>query len=127
MASKAKKALYEAEENYDKARTFDEQSKNISTELTAVAKRSTQIEEILNNLNSYFAMSNDAMLDVVFEAGTNWNNFNRKQKETVGACAQLAKTIKNILDTPLLGEDGKLTYASQEAVSIGKEALYKLE
>lgn len=127
MASKAKKALYEAEENYDKARTFDEQSKNISTELTAVAKRSTQIEEILNNLNSYFAMSNDAMLDVVFEAGTNWNNFNRKQKETVGACAQLAKTIKNILDTPLLGEDGKLTYASQEAVSIGKEVLYKLE
>lgn len=127
MASKAKEALYNAEENYDKARAFDQQSKNIDTELAAISKRSEQIQDILNRLDKYFIMSNEVMLDVVCDAGTNWKNYNNEQKKAVGACAQLAKTIKIILDTSLLGESGKLTGASENAVFTGEMALNELE
>lgn len=127
MASKAKEALYNAEENYDKARAFDQQSKNIDTELAAISKRSEQIQDILNRLDKYFIMSNEVMLDVVCDVGTNWKNYNNEQKKAVGACAQLAKTIKIILDTSLLGESGKLTRASEDAVFTGEMALNELE
>jgi len=127
MASKAKEALYAAEENYDKARAFDEQSKNIATELGAVSTRAVQIQDILVQLNEYFIKSNDAMLDVIFDAGSNWKNYNVNQKKTVGACAQLAKTIKVILDTSLLGENGEITVASKDAVITGQKALEDLE
>lgn len=127
MASKAKEALYDAEENYDKARAFDEQSKNISSKLKAISKRADQISDILVKLNRYFEQSNNVLADVIAEAGTNWKDYSVEQKKTVGACAQLAKTIKIILDTSLMGEDGKLTKASKDAIDIGKEAIYDLE
>lgn len=127
MASKAKEALYDAEENYDKARAFNEQSKNIASELKAISKRANQIAEILERLDRYFARSNRAMNDVISEAGTNWKDYSVAQKKTVGACAQLAKTIKLILDTSLMGEDGKLTRESKAAVEMGKDAIYELE
>lgn len=127
MASKAKTALYEAEENYDKARAFNEQSKNIASELKAIAKRADQISNILEDLDRYFVRSNRAMASVIAEAGTDWKNYTVSQKKTVGACAQLAKTIKLILDTSLMGEDGKLTRDSQKAIELGEDAIYELQ
>lgn len=127
MASKAKEALYDAEENYDKARAFNEQSLNITSELNEVAARADQIKAILLRLDNYFAISNDALLDVVCEAGTSWKNYDLEQKKIVGACAQLAKTIKIILDTSLLGENGKITKASQASLSLGEDLLDQKE
>lgn len=123
MASKAKEALYNAEENYDKALAFDEQSKNIASKLNAVSKRANQIQEILTKLDGYMGMANESMLEVILDSGSDWKNYSREQKETVGACAQLAKTIKLILDTSLLGENGELTRESKEAVNAGERAL----
>lgn len=127
MASKAKEALYEAEENYDKARAFDEQSKNIASSLNAIKKRAGQIESVLNKLDNYFRKSNDTMKSVISKSGTNWNRYSAEDKKSVGVCAQLAKTIKIILDTSLLSENGKLSPDADKAVALGNNKLAEIE
>lgn len=126
MASKAKEALYEAEENYDKARAFNEQSKNISSSLNAIKKRAGQINTILNSLDSYFVQSNGALKAVITKSGTNWNKYSVDDKMKVGASAQLAKTLKIILDTSLLKEDGKLSPEADKAIAIGNDKIQEL-
>lgn len=127
MASKAKEALYEAEENYDKARAFDEQSKNIASSLNAIKKRAGQIESVLNKLDDYFRKSNDTMKSVIAKSGTNWNRYSAEDKKAVGVCAQLAKTIKIILDTSLLSENGKLSPDADKAVALGNNKLAEIK
>lgn len=127
MASKAKEALYEAEENYDKARAFNEQSKNIASSLNAIKKRAGQIESVLNRLNDYFLKSNDTMKNVIAKSGTNWNRYSTEDKKAVGVCAQMAKTIKIILDTSLLNENGKLSPDADKAIALGNDKLEEFE
>ena len=127
MASKAKEALYEAEENYDKARAFAEQSKNIASSLNAIKKRAGQIESVLNRLDVYFVKSNETMKGVIAKSGTNWNKYSMEDKKAVGVCAQLAKTIKIILDTSLLNENGKLSPDADKAIALGNDKLEEIE
>lgn len=126
MASKAKEALYEAEEYYDKARAFKEQAKNICSNLSAIDERAKQIDFVLKKLDVYFKQS-VAGLSAVTSNGLNWKNYTNEEKQIVGASAQIAKTIKIILDTSLLNEKGNLQKGKvTAAVKLGEESLKKL-
>lgn len=127
MASKAKEALYEAEEYYDKARAFKEQAKGICSNLKAISERAGQIDAILKKMDAYFTRSVNALAGVTANSGTNWNDYSVADKKIVGASAQIAKTLKIILDTSLLNENGDLEKAKiNSAVSLGKEYLTRL-
>lgn len=127
MASKAKEALYEAEEYYDKARAFKEQAKGICSNLKAISERAGQIDAILKKMDAYFVRSVTALAGVTANSGTNWNDYSVADKKIVGASAQIAKTLKIILDTSLLNENGDLEKAKiNSAVSLGRETLTKL-
>lgn len=124
MNSKAEEAWAKARENLDKAWAFDEQSKNIEARLNGISKRADQIKDILVKLENYFDDANDALLDVMLDAGTDWKNYSVAQKKTVGGCAQLAKTIKIILDTSLLNEAGDdVSNESAKIIEVGNNAL----
>ena len=126
MASKAKEALYEAEEYYDKARAFKEQAKNICSNLSAIDERAKQIDFVLKKLDVYFKQS-VAGLSAVTSNGLNWKTYTNEEKQIVGASAQIAKTIKIILDTSLLNEKGNLQKGKvTAAVKLGEESLKKL-
>lgn len=126
MASKAKEALYEAEEYYDKARAFKEQAKNICSNLSAIDERAKQIDFVLKKLDIYFKQS-VAGLSAVTSNGLNWKTYTNEEKQIVGASAQIAKTIKIILDTSLLNEKGNLQKGKvTAAVKLGKESLMQL-
>lgn len=127
MASKAKEALYEAEENYDKARAFNEQSKNIASSLNAIKKRAGQIDSVLQRLDAYFATGNETMKGIIAKSGTNWNRYSEENKKSIGACAMLAKTMKIILDTSLLSENGKLSPDADKAIALGNDKLEEIE
>lgn len=127
MASKAKEALYEAEEYYDKARTFRTQAEKICSNLSLITKRANQIDNLLNQLDNYFVKSVEALTQVISIEGHNWNSYSDDSKKIVGASAQLAKTIKIILDTSLLDEKGNMEKAKTKSViNLGKKSLKQL-
>lgn len=128
MASKAKEALYEAEEYYDKARAFEAQAEGICSNLSLISERANQIDKLLNKLDSYFVKSVKALTQVILIEGNDWSKYSDDNKKIIGASAQIAKTIKIILDTSLLNENGKLRKAATKSViKLGEDNLKLLK
>ena len=46
--------------------------------------------------------------------GTDYSQFRQESKKTIAAAASTAASIKAVLDTPLLAEDGSLTLESEK-------------
>ena len=126
MAAKAEEALNNAKSNLDKARKFRQEGENICSLLYAIEKRSTQIDKLLNDLNVYFMPAVDKMEYIIDVAGTDWRDYRNKEKQTIGWAAQIAKTIKIVLDTSILREDGSLDPGSKEKLQKGNEFLKKI-
>ena len=108
MASKAEKALNDARANMDQAKMFQEQGENICSALNAIQDRATQIKDLLDELDYRMARVVSDIDNIIYDFGTDFRKFNRSAKETVGIAVQIAKTIKIVIDTPLLNEDGEL-------------------
>ena len=58
------------------------------------------------------------MQDVIEGNGTDWNAYSVEQKKCIGEAAMLAKTLKAVMDTPLLHEDGTLNEDSQSCLAL---------
>ncbi|MBR3747023.1 MAG: hypothetical protein IKN27_08705, partial [Selenomonadaceae bacterium] len=56
-------------------------------------------------------------------SGIDWRNYSRDEQNVIGMAAQLAKTIKVVVDTSLLSENGKLKDAETAKVLSAGRAL----
>lgn len=54
------------------------------------------------------------MENIIKTEGTNYSQFRQESKKTIAAAASTAASIKAVLDTPLLAEDGSLTLESEK-------------
>lgn len=108
MASKAEKALNDARSNLDQAHAFQEQGENICSVLNAIQDRAIQIKDLLDELDYRMSRAVSEVDNIIYDFGTDYRKLNRSAKEEIGIAAQIAKTIKIVLDTPLLNEDGEL-------------------
>lgn len=125
LGSKAETALSDAKSNRAKAEKFEQEVKNMCSALNAIKDRGNQIKNLLDKLNEKFDNSVKKVDMVIELMGTDWNEYNKAAKEKVGTAAQLAKTIKIVLDTSLLKEDGKLNEDSQKQIKAGQAVLEK--
>jgi hypothetical protein len=112
-----------ASENLDKARSNLAEARKIAEELnTAVVlcngirRRSYMFERLLIQLDILFSPLVFQMDHIITVRGVDWRNFQADEKNTIAAATSLAKTIKTVLDTPILSEDGKLTDVSKQVV-----------
>lgn len=126
MASKAEEALNNSRSNVKKAERFAEESKNICSVLNAINVRANQIDSILFNLNNILKDANELMTSIVKLNGVDYRKFAPVQKKTISKAVFVAIGIKNIIDTPLLTEDGKLDIKSEQAVIAGSNYITKL-
>lgn len=88
---------------------------NIAADLCkAIVNRADLYINLLLKLNEYFLSAIEKMHHILQQYGANYNTYNEEQKKVVAAAASLAVSIKTIIDTPLLNEDGTLTEQSYE-------------
>ena len=60
------------------------------------------------------------MEDIVANEGNDYSKYTMESKKTIASCASVAVSVKSVLDTPLLTDDGLLTEESAEkAFNIG--------
>ncbi len=123
MASQAQKALNDSYGNYDKAKAFKAQAKNIGIALKGIVTRANQLTELLQKLNCYFKDYVDNMAQIINSKGSDWNEYNNNEKVQIFKCVQMAQTIKIILDTSLLSENGELDEATNRVVNEGNSYL----
>jgi hypothetical protein len=126
LDSQATKKLNEAHGNLDSAKVFKKQAKLIGTSLKGIYTRANQLNELLNQLNSFFKTYIEHMITTISGRGTDWQQFSKTEQESIYVCVQLAQTIKIVLDTSLIDQEGQLTQKSEEALAVGEKFLGQL-
>ncbi|MDF9297325.1 hypothetical protein [Geobacillus stearothermophilus] len=127
FASQARKALNDSYANYDKARAFKMQAKNIGVALKGIFIRANQLTELLHKLDTYFVKYISKMKLTIGKRGTDWNNYSLTEQQDIYRCVQLAQTIKAVIDTSLLDENGELEEETNQILEDGNRYLRILE
>lgn len=127
FASKSRKALNDSYCNYDKAKLFKAQAKNIGVALKAIFIKTNQMIEVLQKLDYYLVNYVNKLGEILKTKGTDWENYNIREKEDIYKCVQIAKTIKIILDTSLLKENGELDEAVNIVLDNGNKYLNMIQ
>lgn len=126
FASQAKSALNDAYGNYDKAKAFKKQARNIGIALKAIFTRANQLTELLKKLDVFFAYQVGVLRDIIDSKGVNWQDYSTTEQEEIYKCVQLAQAIKVILDSPLLKQEGQLDEATEYVLENGNKYLNTL-
>lgn len=125
LAAQAEAAKHDAYANYHKAELAAEKMKAATVAANAIQCRCAEINTVLNELNVRFAPLLSS-LERLVQSNSNYEMYSEVNKKGVFITASIAKTIKNIMDTPLIDENGVLTADSHKAVELGREILTRV-
>lgn len=119
-----------ARKNLEKARTNLAEAERIAGELNTAAlqcevirRRTYMFYNLLARLDARFMPLLYRMEDILQNEGDDYRQYSPESKKTVAACAGIAVTIKYVLDTPLLTDDGLLTPESEQTVIAVQEQM----
>ena len=114
VGAKGGKSLEEAKANAYKANEMCEQFENGALECIAIRRRSHMFYKILARLDALLMPLTYEMERIIEEEGTDYSKFSAESKKSIAAAASTAISVKSLLDTPILTEDGKLTDESEQ-------------
>lgn len=109
----AKKGLEKAYTNRAEAVLIAAQLNTASLQCETIRRRTCVFYNLLARLDSYFMPLIYQMSDIVKAEGDDYSFYSADSKKIIASCASVAVSIKSVLDTPLLTDDGLLTDASE--------------
>lgn len=109
----AKKDLEKAYTNRAEAVQIAAQLNTASLQCETIRRRTCVFYNLLARLDSYFMPLIYQMSDIVKTEGDDYSCYGADSKKIIASCASVAVSIKSVLDTPLLTDDGLLTDASE--------------
>ena len=106
---KAEEALNKAKTYKCKADEWIAKADKINAYLKAVTERAEQIEKLLADFDRMLAEQLEIMLrNLRQNQSYDWNDYSVADQKQIAITALLTKAIKQVIDTPLLYEDGTL-------------------
>lgn len=104
----------------DKAKTHEaiEGLKLVETLCNSIYARTKLFSALLVNLDMYLERAVNELERIINTCGNDYAAYNEQDQAAVAMSVSLAKTIKKVLDTPILDEGGALT---KESESVYKE------
>lgn len=113
-----------ARKNLDKAYTNRAEAIQIASQLNVaglqcetIRRRTYMFYNLLARLDTYFLPLIYKMEDIVTSEGEDYRNYSAESRKLVASCASVAVSVKSVLDTPLLTDDGLLTEESEQTAS----------
>ena len=110
--AKASKNLDNAYANDAKADEICEQLKTAADQCKAIRRRTYMLYTLLARLDTYFLPLIYQLEGIIDKEGTDYAAFTPEAKRTVASVASIATTVKAVLDTAILTEEGNLTEES---------------
>lgn len=110
--AKASKNLDNAYANKAKADEICEQLKTGTDQCIAIRRRTYMLYTLLARLDTYFLPLIYQLEEIVDKEGTDYAAFTPEAKKTVASAASMAATVKAVLDTAILTEEGNMTEES---------------
>ena len=118
LDSKAEDKLYEALQQKDNAIKFQKEVEQSIILLNGIADRSNQFTELIGKVNTIFITQITKLKTIVEFFGLDYVAYPEKAKHIVAMNAMLAKTLKIILDIPLLNKNGLLEEKTEVAINV---------
>ena len=112
----AHKNLEKAKINNAEAMQICEQLDAGSLQCEAIRRRTYMFYTLLARLDTYFMPLIYRMEDILKNEGDDYRQYMPGSKKVIASCAATAVTMKTVLDTPLLTDDGLLTGDSEHTV-----------
>lgn len=113
-----------ARKNLDKAYTNRAEAIQIASQLNVaglqcetIRRRTYMFYNLLARLDTYFLPLIYKMEDIVASEGEDYRNYSAESRKVVASCASVAVSVKSVLDTPLLTDDGLLTEESEQTAT----------
>lgn len=122
----AKKNLEKAYTNRAEAIQISEQLSTAALQCEAIRRRTYVFYNLLARLDAYFLPLIYKMEDICKEEGNDYKQYKQESKRTIASCASIAVSIKSVLDTPLLTDDGVLSDESAQIAVSTEERLKSL-
>lgn len=133
-------ASLKADENLEKARTMYSQATAASEKMKisqrlceAVADKSDMFDTLLVELDGIFSECTDLLdgvtrkkMGVFKNKKVSFNKLTTEEKELLMVTGALAKAVKTVIDTPMLNEDGTLSFQSEQVYNDVKKELPRL-
>lgn len=101
---------------------YQQRVRDLTSELDKIGHKAREEADCMNDLADYFIDGIDDLDHILDERGVDWNNYTHPEKMQIGRTIQVAQMI-TLLFPHLLGEDGKVSKKSEEAIEIAKKAL----
>ena len=114
VEAKAGKNLEEAKANAAEATVYCEQMEAGVEQCIAIRRSTDMFYSLLAILDSRFLPLIHRMQKVVAKEGYDYSKYSIESKKEIAAAASMAVSIKAVLDTPLLTDEGNLTDSSAE-------------
>ena len=108
----AKKDLEKAYTNKAEAIEIASQLEAASLQCETIRRRTYMFYNLLARLDSYFIPAIYKMENILSAEGNDYRQYSSESKKAIASCASIAVSIKAVLDTPLLTDDGLLTEES---------------
>ena len=96
-----------------------------SLQCSAIRRRTYMLYNVLAHLDSLFVPQIWKMEDIVEKEGVDYRSYTQDSKRAIAAAASTACSIKAVLDTPILTEEGELTEASEKITEKIGAIIYK--
>jgi hypothetical protein len=125
LASKAKESLENARSNLAQAKVAAEEMQAASVAADGIKRRLDQVNDVTRKLGEHLVKQTLAMKEVV-SVNTDFATYSEQDQATVYLAAATAKTLKTIMETPVIDQDGDLTNQSKTAISHAKKAIKSL-
>ena len=123
----AKKNLDKAYTNRAEAIQIAEQLNTAALQCETIRRKTYMFYNLLARLDAYFLPLIFRMEDNFKTEGDDYRQYSKEARQVVASCASIAITIKSVLDTPLLTDDGLLTEESGDIVNSAEESFKKIE
>jgi len=117
VGAKAGKNLDNAKFNAAETDIYCEQYENGTIQCISIRRRTYMFYTLLARLEVSFLHLISEMDNIIRNEGIDYSRFTAENKKKIASAAATAVTIKSILDTPLLNEDGSLTESSEQVIN----------
>lgn len=127
LASKAEEAINDARSNLEKAKGAAEGMKIARTAAKAILRCTEEIDDVLKTLLIHFFEANGELQALVArETDYQVIKTNAHDRYIVQKSCGLARTVTNILKTPVFDDNGVVTQATKELTQNSRQFLEKL-
>ena len=106
-----------------RARMLAIQNNSIELAYDAITQRVTRMTDVLTKLNIMFVKSIHNTEKIIDKNGVDKRNYSKADREQLATCIDLAATIKDFIDAPIVDEEGKVTKKSEEVLMLGNTCI----